>query len=1522
MRYLRFSLPFALLLTLLIGWQFGGREPTAEPRAGSGAQAATRPSAKVARVLAAVPPLAPLAVDDRQSWFQVSAWTKPKPNLAPLAPGETFASRQVLAVAVVNPRNLLPLTQVKEGQRLQLLVREGVPLMGVVNLVQRDDQGWTRVGGSLEGSQQGGFSLSQKDARWHGMIRHQSAKTAYVLETTETGSLHFIEKPLSSVICEANPRRKHPAGTGGEQADGTLTSSKEVMTASALVSVPALDSLPGASHVIYLDFDGEDVTDPDWNNGFIIHAVPTKLGSSYISEAQITDVWKRVAEDFKPFNISITTLVSRYNAAPAGQRMRCIITETDVAAPGAGGVAYKESYNEAGSGFSSTVPSWAFTDTYYSTDDIAGTISHEVGHTVGLSHDGKYADGDFRHIEYYEGHGSGATSWGPIMGTTYDRVVSQWSKGEYSNASNLEDDLAVIARPLNGFGYRPSGAYDLGNTAATAKALANSGVFDQSGIISAQSDIDFYAFNTAGGSVVIEAVPALIGPDLDILLELRAADGTTVLATANPAGLAKATITKTVTAGSYYLVVRGSGYATPDTGYTTYGSLGEYKLSGTFPAVPDVAPSILTQPVSVAVALGGKATFQVQAISNTPPTYQWTRDNVGLLGQTKSTLVISSVQVASQGDYRCVVTNQIGSTTSDPATLTANYKPVFTLHPVSQTKLAGTAVTFTVTTHGTSTVLYQWQRNGVNIPAANNASLTLNSPQWGDAGSYRCVASNAFGSTNSAAATLTIQSAPVILAQPPATFLAPLNGSRSFSITAAGTGTLSYQWFKGVDKLIGKTSRVLSLTGITAATAGVYHCEVKNLLGTTISQDCAVTVQDSPVMIQDLPSGLTIARGAKPTLSIVVVGAPPLKYLWHKNGLVVGSNSPKLTILGDADADYDVTVSNAFGSATSQTLHVTVHDVPKITVKPLAQLKAYGGGVDFTVVVTGTPPLTYQWLKNKVPMPGAVVDTLTLTDLQATDVASYSVVVTNDVGSAASAGVKLTLQTAPSITTPPVDTTVYAYAPATLTVKAAGTATLKYQWQKNSVNITGATGPSYKIGSAQTTDAANYKVRVSNAVGEVWSSEVVLTVVPASAPIVDSFTPPMGKVGHYVRVRGSYLNWTTMVNFKTSSNVVVKAPFVIVSPDELLVTVPTGAATSLITVTTRGGIASTSSSFQVVATGYTNDDFVNARVIPGSGGKFSGANSGFTGETDEPKHALDPYYPVPEDYTPVYSAWFQWVPSVSGSYYINTRGSGFDTRLAVYTGSSVDALTTVGFNDDEDYDNDIYTSKAYVVVTAGTTYYIAIDGFDFYFSDGSGGPYHFNEYGNYALSITKVADATILASAAKDSWQLQGSGQVTADGDVWLGGAGAAQPALAWLPAAIDADTGVIHCRANLRYDAPTGTVDWLGLTGYGTQSQPLFGLGVAASTGALSTLDATGKAEPTGQTLLPSEPYAVELWVDPVARQWGALLNGIWIAQQLPLPAHASFADFAAQWLPQGGGPHASLLLHGVEISRETTTP
>ena len=384
-----------------------------------------------------------------------------------------------------------------------------------------------------------------------------------------------------------------------------------IANAAVLVSSPpAYHSRLGATRRIYLDFNGGTVSGTAWNTTSGVASYNVKVWSQDADRTNFNDaeqawmksVWQRVAEDYAPFDVDVTTDVAydpdNYtgNKDLVGWLLICETTDNNgVALPhnGSGGVAYVNVFGT--STYSPNYqPAWvSSTNGGGSEAIISEAASHEMGHNMGLSHDGTSTLG------YYGGHGSGDTSWGPIMGTGYNRNVSQWSKGEYYDANNLQDDLAVIAGKV---GYRSD---DHGNTPGAATPLFVAGgtsivsttpendpanaTTANKGVIERNTDVDVFSFVTGAGTVTLNANPwkqpsGTFGGNLDVLLELYNEAGTLVTSN-NAADRTYATITTTLAQGLYYLHVRNTGTGTPTvsppSGYTSYGSVGEYFISGT-----------------------------------------------------------------------------------------------------------------------------------------------------------------------------------------------------------------------------------------------------------------------------------------------------------------------------------------------------------------------------------------------------------------------------------------------------------------------------------------------------------------------------------------------------------------------------------------------------------------------------------------------------------------------------------------------------------------------------------------------------------------------------------------------------------------------------------------------------------------------------------------------------------------------------------------------------------------------------
>ena len=514
------------------------------------------------------------------------------------------------------------------------------------------------------------------------------------------------------------------------------------------------------------------------------------------------------------------------------------------------------------------------------------------------------------------------------------------------------------------------------------------------------------------------------------------------------------------------------------------------------------APSVQTNSTTNALCVGASHTLQVTAATNNGGTltYQWKKAGVNIPNATTASLVLNNLQTGDAGVYTVAVTNSCGTTTSPDYTITVSQAPIISLDPVSQALCAGATATFTANVTGATSV--KWQRNGVDVGNTTN-TLSISNINAANAGSYTYLATNSCGTTTSAAATLAVNNKPVINSL---TTTSPVCAGATATITSGvtpnGDNNLTYSWSLGGSVIVGANTGTLSIPNFQSGNAGTYALVVTNSCGSSTGSS-TTTLQLQPTPAVATIADQTVCVGSTLNVPPVYtnVSGPNVTYQWYFEGNVLNNQTAAQLNISNITTSqagrYFVTVSNGCNPVTSPAFNVTVLNLPTIQTQPAVNTEVcIGTTATLTVVDNGGQ--TYQWLKDNVSIPNATTNTYTRSISSTADAGTYKVVVSNGCNySVTSNNSIITVKSAPTITSSPINTTVCADQPVNASVSANtnGGGTLRYAWTSGGAEVPGATSSNFTIARASASDNGKvYTVAVTNSCGTINGGSFTLTV--------------------------------------------------------------------------------------------------------------------------------------------------------------------------------------------------------------------------------------------------------------------------------------------------------------------------------------------------------------------------------------------------------------------------------------------
>ncbi len=603
-------------------------------------------------------------------------------------------------------------------------------------------------------------------------------------------------------------------------------------------------------------------------------------------------------------------------------------------------------------------------------------------------------------------------------------------------------------------------------------------------------------------------------------------------------------LTATSTAGNtlywYTVPTGGTGSSTAPTPSTATAGTTDYYVADrtdasgcegsrttvTVTVNPTITASVSNSASSTSACGGGSITFTATPTNGGTPTYQWYLNGSAVSGETNATYTLATPNDAdaiyvemTPSAQTCLASS--AATASNTVTLTSTAAtPTVAIQSSSSSAFCpGTSVTFSVNSSANmgATPSYQWNLNGTPISGETNATLISTTLANNDQVTLTMTSSlsgaclTQSDATSSAIAS-TVNSATAISTQPAAAS-ACLGGSQNFTVSATGTGTLTYQWKKNGSNVTGNataTTSTLTLSGIAAGDAANYTVDVTGTCGTVTSSSAALSI-NTATSIATQPTAVTQCAGTTANFSVSGSGQGTLSYQWRKDGsALTGETNSTLAVANIATVNagqYSVIVSGVCGNVTSSNALLTVNSSTAISTQPVASTLCAGNTVNFSVTASGTGALSYQWKKDGSNV-GTNSSTLSIANTQAANAGTYTVDVTGTCGTLTSNNALLTVNPLTTISTQPVATSGCEGQNTTFTVVAAGTTPLTYQWKFGGVNISGATAASFNIPSTTSADDGSYLVAVTGGCGTAVNSNTVALNVYDSPTIAASILTP------------------------------------------------------------------------------------------------------------------------------------------------------------------------------------------------------------------------------------------------------------------------------------------------------------------------------------------------------------------------------------------------------------------------------
>jgi hypothetical protein len=500
---------------------------------------------------------------------------------------------------------------------------------------------------------------------------------------------------------------------------------------------------------------------------------------------------------------------------------------------------------------------------------------------------------------------------------------------------------------------------------------------------------------------------------------------------------------------------------------------------------------ILSTPESRFVIPGSPLSIEVPVSGTIPIMYNWYKnDTLDTLLNTRS-IKYNSFDIDNEGTYYLIASNECGEDTTNEFAMNLYPKAI-----LSGSVCEGENIMMLAKAGFDAT--YQWYKDGETVTGEIKDTLVIDSIIKSNDGTYTCLVSGVFQSTETNALTISVKQKPDITSQPSSALVT--NGSEvRLAVNAIGTTPFVYKWYNNDTLITVANNATLVINAFNSLKEGNYKMLVTNFCGTDSTEPFGMFIEPN-ITIKN--NDTLFCEGERIVFN--EHGKFPAAYQWYKDGVAInGANNDSLVVVAKTINDkgtYNCLVTSNYGIKLTNSKTITISEAPQIMMQPLSQWTEIGSSCSVATSANGSKPMSFEWYKNDTLIPYEDDAKIVLINFTPGDEGIYFCEAKNICGADTTDKVALYLK--PLVTVLTNDSLPVVCTGDTFKISTGIDFPAEFHWLKDGKAIPGATNKTFIIPKTKDDDQGNYSCRVNTAYQTI-NTDAVLLQVRTSPEIIE-----------------------------------------------------------------------------------------------------------------------------------------------------------------------------------------------------------------------------------------------------------------------------------------------------------------------------------------------------------------------------------------------------------------------------------